>query len=91
MGKRSGKCCQARSCRIERETCFKNGPPSEEIASASKAQGQAGEHDRPHEADPLDGGQAGVEFLLDRRKGYADAADALNVEKRSQANNQENA
>jgi len=30
-----------------------------------------------------------LKFLLDRRKQYADATDALHVEKRSEANNQE--
>lgn len=91
MRKRSGKCRQTRSRRVKRKPCFENGSPPEEVASAAKAKRQTGEHDRPHQADPLDGRQTGVEFLLDGRKGYANAADALNVKKRSQADNQENA
>ena len=62
-----------------------------EMTGASKAKRKAGEHNRPHQADPLDGRQGRVEFLLDSRKRYTDAADALHVEKRSEANNYENA
>jgi hypothetical protein len=82
---------QARSRRIESEARLENGSSPDEIAGPSKAKRKAGEHDRPHQADPLDGRQARVEFLLDSRKQYADATDALHVEKRSEANDQENA
>ena len=66
-------------------------PSPDEIAGPSKAKRKAGEHDRPHQADPLDRRQGRVDFLLDSRKQDADAADALHVEKRSEANDQENA
>ena len=89
--KGSGECRQARSRRIESQARLENGSSPDEIAGPSKAKRKAGEHDRPHQADPLDGRQASVEFFLDSRKQYADTADALHVEKRSEANDQENA
>ena len=91
MTKGSGERRQARSRRIESEARLENCSSPNEIAGPSKAKRKAGEHDRSHQADPLDGRQARVEFLLDSRKQYADAADALHVEKRSEANDQENA
>src|SRR5262249_9137784 len=68
--------------RIESQARLENCSSPDEIAGPSKAKRKAGEHDRSHQADPLDGRQARVEFLLDSRKQYADTADALHVEKR---------
>ena len=46
---------------------------------------------RSHQTDPLNRRQARSEFFLDRSKRHADAANALNVEKSSEANDNENA
>jgi len=91
LRKRSGHGCQTGACRVQGEPRLENRSSSEKITDSAKAQGKAGEHDRAHQADALYGRQARVEFSLDGGQRYANAADALNMKKSSQANDGQNA
>ena len=91
MRKGFGDRRQTRSRRVQAEPDLEYRLSAQEVAGTAKAKRKAAEHDRSHQADPLDRGQGGVKFFLDRRERDADAADTLNVEKSSETNDEENA
>src|SRR5262249_17359871 len=77
------------AARVENDAGAVQRPLAEQIPGAAEAKRQAREHHEAHHRYPLDRGEAAAELRLDVRQRDVEAAEAIEEEKRAEADHRE--